>query len=124
MWIQSGDGDARSVFGSTAKKIREQQTNADNLRLSECIRNFAQRDMGCNKRHRELSAPQAHCEILHATAFGEKFGLPGKRKTRFVHPGFMNGARYHRIKFAAPCKRDCFLKRPCGGTRSFEGRLP
>ena len=66
MWVQTRDGNPRAAFGSTVKKIGEQQTNADDLRLLECARNLAQWNMRRNERDSDFSARQTHREILRA----------------------------------------------------------
>ncbi len=75
MWVQTRNGNPGHAFGSTGKKIGEQQTNADNLRLLECAWNIAQRDMRRNKCDGDFSAGQTHREIFHAAALGEKLSL-------------------------------------------------
>src|SRR6266704_2419568 len=110
MRIQTRDGNARSarhstislsggaeLQRSTSEKIGKQQADTDYLGLFESIGNFAEWNVCCHERDREFSAGQTHCEIFHAAALGEKFGLPGKLKTHFVHPGLVNGPRYYRI---------------------------
>ena len=83
--VQSCNGDARCARPAATKKIREQQTDTDYLRLLECARNLAQRNMRGDERDCDFSAGQAHCEIFDAAALSQKFGLPWEFKADFIY---------------------------------------
>src|SRR5205823_4043113 len=110
--------------GATARQeIGEQQTDSNNLGLLERARNFAQWNVRGDERDSELAAGQTHREIFHPTALREKFRLPGKLKSGFVHPRFVNWSGNNGVDFAASCERDRLFK-SCGcGSRCFDRRL-
>src|SRR5205807_10426226 len=82
-----------------------------------------QRKVRRDKRDRNFSACQTHCEILDAAALGKEFRLPWKLEAHLVHPGFVNGAGYDCIELTAPRECDRFFERRRGGARRFGSRI-
>ena len=105
------------------KKVREQQTDADYLRLLERAGNFAQRNVRGDERYREFSTCQTHREFFYAAALGKKFGLSRESESDFVHPCFVNWPGHNSIELAAASERDRFFKCSCGGARRFGRRF-
>ena len=73
-----------------------------------------------DKRDRDFSAGQAHCEILRSATIGKKLSLAGELKARLVHSGLVNRPRYDGIEFAAARERDRFFKCGRSGAAGFD----
>src|ERR1700731_4060896 len=122
--IQSRHRDAYGTARSTMKKVGEQKTDTDNLRLLERAGNFFERNMRGDKGDRHVTAGQQHGEVFHAAALGEKFGLPGKFEANFIHSRLMNWTGNDGREFAAKREGGRFLKGRSRGPSGFRRRLP
>src|SRR5437773_4904326 len=123
MRIQSCDGNTRCALASGTKEISEQQADTNYLRLLQCVRNFAQRNVRGNQCDRDFFGGQAHGKIFDAAALSKKFGLPWELETDVVHPGFVNRTGHDRIELTAPGECDRFFQGSSGSARSFNRRF-
>src|SRR5213078_1061123 len=71
--IEPGDGDARGAAEAQVQEFFEQTPHADDLGTGQQGRDSAQRDVRGDERDGEPAAGEAHGEIFHAPAVGEKF---------------------------------------------------
>jgi GAF domain-containing protein len=85
------------MFAAGAQKLCEQQADAHDLRPLEDARDFAQWNVRRDERDREFSACQTHREIFYAAALREKFRLPRKPESDFVHSSFVNRSGHDAI---------------------------
>src|ERR1700730_14912136 len=111
MGIQTGNGNARCAYRARLKEICKQKTDSHDLRLLKRAWNFAERNVRCDQRDRDLSAGQTHRAIFDAAPISETFGLPWEFETGFVHPRFVNRSGHDGIELAASRERDRFFER-------------
>src|SRR5205814_2350917 len=90
MRVKSCDGDSWSWYPPAVKKIFQQQADPDYLVLVQCGSDFAEREVGRDKRHSKLAAREQHREILRAPAVGKEFGLSRKPESDLIHSRLMN----------------------------------
>jgi hypothetical protein len=110
MRIKAGNGDARRGHSTTAQKIFQEQTDANNLILPESAGYLMQRKMRGDQRHGQLATRKQHREILHAAPVGKELGLPWKLKTDLVHPRFVNWPGHDSLNFTAESKSGAFFE--------------
>ena len=121
--IQAGNRDTRSGDPTAAKKVVEQQTDADDLLRCQRGRHITKREVDGNESHGQFPARKEHCEILDSATVGKKFCLPGKLETDPVHAGFVNWSGYNGIDFAAQGQPRRLFQRIPGGSSRFGGGL-